>query len=243
MSALSGMFPSMELSPDQIDRLRAAAEELEARYADERLEDNDADAELHNWIDGPDEPLDWTNPDQVTSDEWFFITTLYGTRTMPVQRTYIRKLYPPLFVFAGGRDVRGFGPDMPEYDGLYQNWMAPRLAKMGKILRDRGITMDQYTEGLRQLEKSATPERISPGLDAIIRDHQATGWKTLSVFVRDCVKGNVFSIDSRVEKELRRHALPADETLLIRLSLAIGRNPRKLARMFYTAGGDAAEGG
>jgi hypothetical protein len=58
------------------------------------------------------------------------------------------------------------------------------------------------------------------------------------VFVRDCVGGNSFPIDSRVEKELTRHGLPVDERRLIGLSLGIGRNPRKLARMFYTAGGE-----
>ena len=77
-----------------------------------------------------------------------------------------------------------------------------------------------------------------PALDPIIRDHRATGWKTLSVFVRDCVGGNCFPIDSRVEKVLRRHGLPADERLLVSLSLELGRNPRELARMFYRAGGD-----
>ena len=63
------------------------------------------------------------------------------------------------------------------------------------------------------------------------------GWKTLSVFVRDCVGGNSFPIDSRVEKEFHRHSLPFDERQLIGLSLAIGRSPRILARMYCTAGG------
>ncbi len=77
-----------------------------------------------------------------------------------------------------------------------------------------------------------------PALDALIRDHRATGWKTLSVFVRDCVGGNSFPIDSRVEKALRRHDLPVDERQLIRLTIAAGRNPRVVARMFYAAGGE-----
>ena len=76
-----------------------------------------------------------------------------------------------------------------------------------------------------------------PALDKIIRDHFATGWKTLSVFVRDCVGGNCFPIDSRVEKELRLHQLPMDERQLVSLALAIGSNPRQVARIFYTAGG------
>lgn len=76
-----------------------------------------------------------------------------------------------------------------------------------------------------------------PALDAVIADHRAIGWKTLSVFVRDCVGGNSFPIDSRVAKELDRWGLPQDERRLVGLSLEINRNPRHIARMFFAAGG------
>jgi hypothetical protein len=186
---------------------------------------------------GPTRHSPGPNPDHVTSDEWFFVTTLYGEMTLEGQRTHIRKHYPALFVEAADRDVRNFVPDMPAYLGLRSGWMGARLARMGQILRDRGSTMDQYTDQLRSMEKGATPDNPTPALDCIIRDHQATGWKTLSVFIRDCVRGNSFPIDSRVEKELLRWGLPVNEDMLIRLSLEIGRDSRKLARMFYTAGG------
>jgi hypothetical protein len=97
--------------------------------------------------------------------------------------------------------------------------------------------MTEYAEQLRQIDRTATPENPMPALDQIIRDHRATGWKTLSVFVRDCVGGNSFPIDSRVEKELNKPRLPVDERQLVSLSLAIGRKPGQLARMFYEAGG------
>lgn len=83
-----------------------------------------------------------------------------------------------------------------------------------------------------------------PALDAIVRDHKATGWKTLSVFVRDCVGANCFPIDSRVRKELERHGLPSGieaERRLVSLCLTIGRNPRRIARMFYEAGGSGGD--
>ena len=220
-----------------VDRVRRAAEELEARYADELMEDEDTDAELRTWLDGNDPPLPWTYHDKVTADEWFFITTLYGEMTLDGQRTHIRKYYPALFVEAADRDMRNFLPDMLGYQGLRSGWMKTRLAKMGQILRDRNQTMEDYTEQLRAIEKGATAANPEPALDTIIRDHQATGWKTLSVFVRDCVNGNSFPIDSRVEKELKRWDLPVDERRLTSLSLEIGRDPKKLARMFYTAGG------
>ena len=88
------------------------------------------------------------------------------------------------------------------------------------------------------MESGATPANPEPALDAIIRDHHATGRKTLSVFVRDCIGGNSFPIDSRVEKKLMRWSLPVDERKLISLSLEIGRDPKKLARMFFVSGGE-----
>ena len=222
---------------EPIDHMLAAAEELEVRYADEQFDDEDTDAELRTWLDGNDTALPWTVPYLATSDEWFFISTLYGEMTLDGQRTHIRKYYPALFVEAAGRDMRNFVSDMPQYQGLRSGWMKARLAKMGQILRDRNQIMDEYTDQLRSIEKAATATNPTPALDTIIRDHQATGWKTLSVFVRDCVGGNSFPIDSRVEKELKRWKLPVDERKLISLSLGIDRDPKKLARMFYTAGG------
>ena len=227
----------MGLEGGLVARFRAAAEELEARYAHDSLEDGDTGAELRSWLDGEDTPLLWTRADHVTSDEWFFITTLYGEMTLEGQRTHIRKYYPALFVEAASRSMRNFVPAIPQYVGLRSRWMSGRLSKMGAILRERNITMDEYTDVLREIESSATPDNPMPALDTIISDHQASGWKTLSVFIRDSVGGNSFPIDSRVEKELQRHALPVDERQLVTLSLAIDRNPRILARMFYGAGG------
>jgi hypothetical protein len=113
--------------------------------------------------------------------------------------------------------------------------MRARLCKMGKILRERGMSMSEYVEKLRSLEGNATPQSPTPALDRIIDDHQATGVKTLSVFVRDCVKGNSFPIDLRVRRQLEKHQLPEDEGLLVRMCLALDQNPRIVARIFYEA--------
>jgi hypothetical protein len=221
---------------------RDAVAELDARFVGDQLSDENVEVELRKRLDAPSPPLPWTHPDRVTPDEWFFITTLYGEMTLDGQQTHIRKYYPLLFVGAARRDIREFVPGMPEYAGLRSGWMAPRLYRMAEILRQRGQTMGEYAEYLRHIESAATPADPIPALDAIIRDHRATGWKTLSVFVRDCVGGNCFPIDSRVQKELERHRLPVNERHLVGLSLAIGRNPRQVARMFFQAGGQRAPG-
>ena len=226
------------LSPDLIAKFKAAILDLESRFAGMRLEDENTDAELHAWLDGNADPLPWANVKEVTADEWFFISTLYGEMTLDGQRTHIRKFFPLLFVKAARRDIRNFVPNMAEYRGLRSAWMKTRLCRMGEILRMRGISITEYRDRLWAREVKATPDDPMPALDFIIHDHRATGWKTLSVFVRDCVKGNCFPIDTRVEKELRRHDLPIDERMLVRLALVLGRNPRIVARMFYNAGGE-----
>ena len=225
------------LNQEEIERFREAVGQLEERYADFRLEDEKTDQELRTWLDGSDQPLDWAGAEAVTPDEWFFISTLYGEMTLDGQRSHIRKYFPSLFVDAAKRDVRNFVPEMAEYQGLRSNWMSRRLAKMGEILQGRSMTMAEYTENLRELSLSASPADPMPALDAIVADHQASGWKILSVFVRDCVGGNSFPIDSRVEKELRKHGLPSDERSLVSGCLEMGKNPRSVARMFYQSGG------
>jgi hypothetical protein len=225
-------------------RFTAAVEHLERHFAGnaERLADDNAEAEMRRWLDGADAPLDWAGQ-EVTADEWFFITMLYGQRTRDQQRLLIRNHFPR-FVREARRDVRNLTSEVTRDWVLDQVWMKPRLLRMGTILRERGMTMQGYVDHLRRIDAKATPEDPMPALDTIVRDHRATGWKTLSVFVRDCVGGNCFPIDSRVRKELERHGLPSGtevERLLVSLSLAIGRNPRQLARMFYEAGGSGGD--
>ena len=221
-----------------VRQLREAVESLEHRFGGGVSSDELVECELHRWLDGGDNPLEWHDPEHVTPDEWFFITTLYGTMTLARQRTHIRRFFRPLLVEAAGRDVRNFAPGIPAYVGLRAPWMRTRLCRMGEILRERGITMSEYVRRLQELERRATPDNPTPALDQLVRDHRAGGAKTISVFVRDCVGGNCFPIDSRVERELRRRGLPVDERQLVGLSLAIGCNPRQVARMFYGAGGD-----
>jgi len=228
-----------QLNFELVEPFRTAVAEIDRNYGGtcDKLADGAVEAELHAWLDGRDEPLPWNDLKTVTSDEWFFVTTLYGEMTLDGQRTHIRKFFKPLFVEAAHRDIRKFSKHM-DYQGLRSNWMAPRLCRMANILTGRGMTMDQYVAHLRSLDMEATPDHPMPSLEAIINDHRATGWKTLSVFIRDCVQGNCFPIDSRVEKTLAKWNLPVDERMLVSLALAIKRNPREIERMFYAAGGD-----
>jgi hypothetical protein len=218
-----------------LQRLQKALVEFDGLFPDGRLDDANADAELKHWLDGNESPLPWSQANRVAADEWFFATTLYGRMTAEEQRSQIRMHFPTLFVKSANRDLRGFSRKLFENARLPQEWMAWRLCKMAGILHGRKQSMEEYTHSLRELESKTTLTNPTPALDAIIADLRPVTWKTLSVFVRDCVGGNCFPIDSRVEAELTRYQLPKDERQLVSLALELGRNPRRVARMFYQA--------
>jgi hypothetical protein len=213
-------------------RLARAVEELTSLVpAGIKVEDEDSDARVRKLLDGNNPPLDWASPG-ITPDEWFFITTLYGTMTKEGQWTHIRKFFP-LFVQLVRRDIRNFTTELLANWELRYPWMKQRLCRMAKVLQQSGLTMEGYVAALREIESKATPDNPTPALDRIIRDHRAGGVKTLSVFIRDAVKGNCFPIDSRVENQLTTYDLPVNERCLVSLCLSMDLNPRKVARIFY----------
>jgi hypothetical protein len=223
-----------DISPDLLVRFKRAVKELSQKVT--AIPDSTVDEDLRKWLDGQDGPrLSWQNDRGVTPDEYFFITTLYGNMNLEGQRTMIRKYFGPLFVLAAERKICNFRPDMKGYQGLRSNWMKGRLCRMGALLREQGISMAEYVGELRSLEKKAIAANPTPALDRIVQDHQATGIKTLSVFVRDCVGGNCFPIDLRVRRQLEKYQLPLDEKLLVRICIELRHNPRQLARTFYEA--------
>ncbi len=223
------------LTPELRQRFADAVASLDQRYTADAaiMVDENQDATVRGWLDEAG-TLAWASGG-VTPDEWFFITTLYGEMTLDGQRTHIRTFFPQ-WVRSTRGDMRAVATEMAHAWKLRSGWMKSRLSRMAQILVERQISLADYVQHLRQLEGGATPENAMPALDAIVADHRASGWKTLSVFVRDCVGGNCFPIDSRVARELDRRGLPVDERQLVGLSLAIGRNPRQIARLFFAAG-------
>lgn len=223
-------------------RLTQAVEELTPLVQAEgnNVEDEEVEAETRYWLDGSGPPLDWAGSG-ITPDEFFFITTLYGTMPSEGRRTHIRKFFP-LFVREADRDIRNFTTALLAnwklrypWMRLRYPWMERRLCQMACVLRQSGLTMEGYVAALRGMESKATLENPTPALDRIIRDHQAGGVKTLSVFIRDAVKGNCFPIDCRVENQLTNYDLPVNEQCLVRICLRMGQNPRKVARIFFLA--------
>ena len=62
----------------------------------------------------------------MTTDEWFFVTTLYGEMTFGGQRTHIRR-YFPMFLSEALRDIRNFNLAMLIPWKLRSHWMRTRL--------------------------------------------------------------------------------------------------------------------
>lgn len=217
-------------------RLAQAVEELTPLVQDAAInvEDEEAEAETRCWLNESGLPLDWVGPG-ITPDEFFFVTTLYGRMPPNSRRTHIRKFFPR-FVQEAGRDIRNFTTELLANWQLRNPWMKDRLCQMAEVLRESQRTMEGYVAALREIERKATPDHPTPALDRIIRDHrQPSQFKTLSVFIRDCVKGNCFPIDSRVRKQLTKYELPVNERCLVRICLSMGQNPRRIARIFFSA--------
>jgi len=108
------------------------------------------------------------------------------------QRTMIRKFFEPLFVQRAKRDIRNFKVSLGGYDGLRYDWMKYRICKMGALLERVAFQWRSTLTDYVALDMNMTPENPMPSLTKIIFDHGAVGVKTLSLFVRDCVRGNCF---------------------------------------------------
>lgn len=223
----------MSASPQTVERLRRAVAELTAKHG---IPADDLDQQVaKKWRSWLGNDLPWKGSG-VSDDEFFFLSTLCGTMTVDGQRTHMRQFFPS-FVAEAGRDVRSFTRAMLEPWRLRSPWMKARLLRMAWILEQRRQDMAAYTNNLRRLEAAATSSNPTPAFSAIVRDHGTAGPKTLSIFVRDCVPGNCFPIDSRVSSVLNLYELPHDELLLVKAALELGFNPRNVARLFYDAGG------
>ena len=149
-----------EMSPEVVEKFRTAVAELNGLLTCDELVDDNVESQLRAWLDGGTDSVSWTYSDKVTPDEWFFITTLYGEMTLDGQRTHIRKYFPSLFVQAARRDIRDFVPNMTAFVGLRSGWMSKRLCRMGSILRERNLAMGDYTQELREIERTATPDDL-----------------------------------------------------------------------------------
>lgn len=226
-----------DLSEEFVQQFLRVVRQLEQRLgvSMDQLADQNVESGVRQWLDGGDAQLEW-DTDGITPDEWFFITTLYGTMTLEGQRTHIRSFFP-LFKSEAQGKIANLSADVVKDWKLRSPWMKRRLCKMAEILKERTSNMWSYAEWLREKDSLASPQNPMPAVDTILKDHGATEGKTLSVFVRDCIKGNCFPIDSRVEKVLQQHNLPNSEHLLVAACLALELNPRQTARLFYEVGG------
>lgn len=179
-----------------IDVLRASVPNADG------LRDSEAGEKWRGWL-GTDLP--WRSRG-ISEDEWFFTTTLCGTMNLAGQRTHIRAFFPR-FVGACDAQVARCTLELLAPWKLRSPWMKTRLTKMAGLLRRRAITMADYVRELRAIESGATASSPMPALDRLSSDLDAVQAKTLGLFVRDCVIGNCFPIDSRVQGSLQRFGI------------------------------------
>jgi hypothetical protein len=115
------------LDTQLLARFKYAVEAIEERAGDLFSSDESVAKDTREWLDDEDAPLTRQNPQGITSDEYFFITTLYGNMNLEAQRNMIRRFFGSLFIQAAKRDVRNFRQDQVSLKRRGSDEIVPNL--------------------------------------------------------------------------------------------------------------------
>jgi len=190
---------------------------------------------IHN-IDGKsedrrveDNTVEWLgDPTAVKSvDHWLITCICYGPWREPRQKEVWQR--------AGSRFEEDFGGDVRNITegnvndlGFPLKWQRDWLVSLSSHLRSRGMSLRGLVEGL--------PEDGLEASDELLRALRIRGRrsKVIGIFVRDCLKRDVFPIDTRVRFLLSALVLPREERALVRLCQKAQVGATTLNRMFYS---------
>jgi hypothetical protein len=169
----------------------------------------------------------WLDPLAVKSPEHWLITCIcYGPWREGRQKQVWQQAAQRFEKDFGG-DIRKITKDNVRALGFPFGWQREWLAKLSNYLRNRGMSFGELVKAL--------PEGGLEARDELLKALGVKGKtsKILSVFVRDCLKRDVFPIDTRVQFLLSALVLPEDERALVEISRRAQIKPTVLNRMFY----------
>lgn len=105
------------------------------------------------------------------------------------------------------------------------------LPELSKYLNERDISFKEFVKEM----ENKTGIEIRDEFISILKIHGVKA-KRISVFIRDCLKKNVFPIDSNVDKMLRHLGLPNDEEIMVRLCEEAKIDPKSFEKLLYEHG-------
>ena len=180
-----------------------------------------------------DNTIEWLgDPRAVKSvDHWLITCICYGPWREERQKEVWQQAGPRFEVDFEG-DIRKVTEDNVSDLGFPLSWQREWLVSLSNYLRNRGMSFGELVRAL--------PEDGLKARDELLEALGVKGKtsKILSVFVRDCLKGDVFPIDTRVNFLLSALELPQDEHGQVRLCQRAEVNPSVLNRMFYSHRGE-----
>jgi len=160
-------------------------------------------------------------------DHWLLTCVCYGPWREERQKEVWQRAGPRFEVNLGG-DIRNIAEHNVRTLGFPFDWQREWLVSLSNYLRKQGKSFEEL---VKTLPKDGLEAR-----DELLKALGVKGDKSkiLSVFVRDCLKRDVFPIDTRVQFLLSTLELPQDERELVRLCQKAEVSPSVLNRMFYS---------
>jgi hypothetical protein len=160
-------------------------------------------------------------------DDWLITCICYGPWREGRQKEVWQRA-GPMFERDFGGDISKITEDNVGDLGFPLRWQSEWLVSLSNYLRKQGKSFEEL---VKTLPKDGLEAR-----DELLKALTVKGGasKILSVFVRDCLRRDVFPIDMRVRFLLSVLDLPQDERALVRLCQKAEVSPTVLNRMFYS---------
>ncbi|MBW1932306.1 MAG: hypothetical protein JRI56_04650 [Deltaproteobacteria bacterium] len=177
--------------------------------------------------------INWGNiekEDEDKLDYFFVMNQCYGPWRDERQKEVWDHVYKPFKVKYNG-DLRNIKNSFSYFPF---KWQEDRIIKLSKYLNNKNLSFMEFLESIKNLDGLKTRNEFKKILNA-------KNTKTISTFIRDSLKKDVFPIDTRVQQILTYLGLPQDEDMMVYLSRKVQINPRIFERMIYNHYGNLCE--
>ena len=205
---------------DEVEKIKAVYTRLRPiPYTHGSPEDSRVEYNTIKWLG---------DPRAVKSvDHWLITCICYGPWPEERQKKVWQRAGPRFEVDFGG-DIRNITEGNVRDLGFPLSWQREWLVSVSSYLRNQGKSFGEVVEALSEDGLKARDELLK------VLGVKGGESKILSVFVRDCLRRDVFPMDTRVRFLLSALDLPQDERALVRLCQKAEVSPTVLNRMFYS---------